>query len=479
MTIDVHVARSVPKTVEAVGVPVGPSGSVPRTLGLSRAALAAAGFEGKSGQTLVVPSTTGSTQIAVGLGDEGVTSASLRNAAAALVRAAGKRRSMATTLADLEGVDAATAAQAVVEGANLAAYRYHGLKTEPPPSGLQDLTLVVGERRAAGSKLGADRGSITSSAASLARDLANTPPGHLTARMMADRAVALGSANGLGVEVFNKDQLTAMGCGGIVGVNQGSVEPPRMIRLTYTPRNPRGRLVLVGKGVMFDSGGLSLKTNDGMKTMKMDMTGAAVVLATMTTLKSLRCKAAVTGYMMCTDNMPSGSALKVGDVLTFRNGKTAEIHNTDAEGRLVLADGLSLGVEAKPDAIVDIATLTGAVMGALGLKMAGLFGNDEAFTDRVKTAAVDVDEPLWQLPLEPSYRKLLDSNVADMKNVGGPYGGAILAALFLEEFVGDTPWAHLDIAGPMNSDADEGWLSRGATGFGTRLLIQLALDFTA
>jgi leucyl aminopeptidase len=386
---------------------------------------------------------------------------------------------MATTLADLEGVDAATAAQAVVEGANLAAYRYHGLKTEPPPSGLQDLTLVVGERRAAGSKLGADRGSITSNAASLARDLANTPPGHLTARMMADRAVALGSANGLGVEVFNKDQLTAMGCGGIVGVNQGSVEPPRMIRLTYTPRNPRGRLVLVGKGVMFDSGGLSLKTNDGMKTMKMDMTGAAVVLATMTTLKSLRCKAAVTGYMMCTDNMPSGSALKVGDVLTFRNGKTAEIHNTDAEGRLVLADGLSLGVEAKPDAIVDIATLTGAVMGALGLKMAGLFGNDEAFTDRVKTAAVDVDEPLWQLPLEPSYRKLLDSNVADMKNVGGPYGGAILAALFLEEFVGDTPWAHLDIAGPMNSDADEGWLSRGATGFGTRLLIQLALDFTA
>jgi leucyl aminopeptidase len=166
-------------------------------------------------------------------------------------------------------------------------------------------------------------------------------------------------------------------------------------------------------------------------------------------------------------------------VLTFRNGKTAEIHNTDAEGRLVLADGLSLGAEAKPDAIVDIATLTGAVMGALGLKMAGVFGNDQPVIERVKAAAVDVDEPVWQLPLERSYRKLLDSNVADMKNVGGPYGGAILAALFLSEFVGDTPWAHLDIAGPMNSDADEGWLSRGATGFGTRLLIQLALDFSA
>ncbi|MEY2581093.1 MAG: leucyl aminopeptidase [Ilumatobacteraceae bacterium] len=479
MTVDVHVARTVPKTVEIVGVPVGVSGPVPRSLGLNRAALTAAGFEGKSGQTLVLPSATGPAQIAVGIGEDGPTAAGLRNAAAALVRAAGKRRSIATTLGDLDGVDPASAAQAIVEGANLAAYRYNGLKSEPPPPGLQDLTLVVGERRTAGTKLGGERGTITANATSLARDLANTPPDHLTARMIADKAVALGTANGLGVEVFNRDQLIAMGCGGIVGVNKGSVEPPRMVRLTYTPRNPRAHLVLVGKGVMFDSGGLSLKTNDGMKTMKMDMTGAAVVLAAMSTLKSLRCKSAVTGYMMCTDNLPSGSALKVGDVLTFRNGKTAEILNTDAEGRLVLADGLSLGVEAKPDAIVDIATLTGAVMGALGLKMAGVFGNDQPFIDRVKAASVDVDEPLWQLPLEPSYRKLLDSNVADMKNVGGPYGGAILAALFLNEFVGDTPWAHLDIAGTMNSEADEGWLSRGATAFGTRLLIQLALDFAA
>ena len=297
--------------------------------------------------------------------------------------------------------------------------------------------------------------------------------------MIADKAVALGSANGLGVEVFNKDQLTAMGCGGMVGVNKGSTNPPRMVRLTYTPRNPRGHLVLVGKGVMFDSGGLSLKTNDGMKTMKMDMSGAAAVLAAMTTLRALKCKSAVTGYMMCTDNMPSGSAVNVGDVLTFRNGKTAEIHNTDAEGRLVLADGLSMGVEDKPDAIVDIATLTGAAMGALGLKMAAVFGNNQPFVEHVKSASADVDEPVWQLPLERSYRKLIDSNVADMKNVGGPYGGAIIAALFLAEFVGDTPWAHLDIAGPMNTDSDEGWLSRGASGFGTRLLIQLALDFTA
>ncbi len=236
---------------------------------------------------------------------------------------------------------------------------------------------------------------------------------------------------------------------------------------------------MVGKGVMYDSGGISLKPSDGMHaTMKMDMSGAAAVLAAMSSLKALRCKSAVTGYLMCTDNMPSGSALKLGDVLTFRNGKTAEIHNTDAEGRLVLADGLSLGVEDEPDAIVDIATLTGSCISALGQKMAGVFGNDQPFVDRVKAAAADADEPLWQLPLERGYRKLLDSNVADMKNVGGPYGGAILAALFLSEFVGDTPWAHLDIAGPMNSESDDGWLSRGASGFGTRLLIQLALDFT-
>ena len=480
MSVNVQIVRTAPKTVDVVGVPVAASGAVPRSLGLNRTALAANGFEAKSGQTLVIPSATGPTHIAVGVGDGDVTASSLRSAAAALVRAAGKRSSIATSLADLEGVDGATAAQAVVEGAMLAAYRYHGLKTEAAPGGLSDLTLIVGERRAAGARLGVDRGLATASAAILARDLANTPPAHLTARIIAEKATAIATTSGLGVEVFNKDQLAAMGCGGMIGVNKGSTEPPRVVRLSYTPRNPRGHLVLVGKGVMYDSGGISLKPSDGMHAMmKMDMTGAAAVLAAMGSLKALKCKSAVTGYLMCTDNMPSGSALKLGDVLTFRNGKTAEIHNTDAEGRLVLADGLALGVEAEPDAIVDIATLTGSCLSALGQKMAGVLGNDQAFVDRVKAAAADTDEALWQLPLERGYRKLLDSNVADMKNVGGPYGGAILAALFLSEFVGDTPWAHLDIAGTMNSDSDEGWLSKGATGFGTRLLIQLALDFAA
>ncbi len=479
MTATVLIARTTPKNVDAVGVPVATTGTVPRSLGLNRAALAAVGFEGKPGQTLVVPSGTGPAQIAIGIGEPGsLTVQLLRDAAAAVVRAAGKRAVVATNLADLEGVDAANAAQAVVEGGLLAAYRYAGIKKEPNTSALTQLVLVVGEKRTSGARTGSERGQTTAAAAGLARDLANCPPAYMTACHMAEKAVEVSRAAGLTVEVFNRDQLAEMGCGGMLGVNQGSTEPPRMVRLTYTPRNPVGHLALVGKGVMFDSGGLSLKPSDGMITMKMDMSGAAAVLATMGTLKSLRCKAKVTGYLMCTDNMSGGSAYKLGDVLTFRNGKTAEIHNTDAEGRLVLADGLSLAVEDGPDAIVDIATLTGACMVALGTRIAGVVGNDQGIIDKVRAASAATDEQVWQLPLEKSYRKLLDSNVADMRNIGGPHGGAITASLFLHEFVGDVPWAHLDIAGPMAVDADDGWLSKGATGFGTRLLIELATNFT-
>ena len=478
MTVSVVLARSVPTKADAVGVPVATTGLVPRSLGLSRAALEKAGFDGTVGQTLVIPSATGPAQIAVGIGTpDALTVAVLRNAAAALVRAAGKRTTVATTLADLAGVDASKAAQAVVEGALLAAYKFAGIKKDPNKSALTDLTLVVGEKRSAGARTGIARGEATSAAAYLARDLANTPAGYMAARHIAEKAVEIGRTSGLTVEVFDRDQLLEMGCGGMVGVNAGSTEPPRMVRLTYTPRNPVGHLAMVGKGVMFDSGGLSLKPSDGMLTMKMDMSGAAAVLSAMSSLKALHCKSKVTGYLMCTDNMTGGAATKLGDVLTFRNGKTAEIQNTDAEGRLVLADGLSLAVEDKPDAIVDIATLTGACMVALGTKLAGVVGNNQPFIEKVKAAAASTDERIWQLPLEQAYRKLLDSNVADMRNIGGPHGGAITASLFLAEFVGDVPWAHLDIAGPMAVDADDGWLSKGATGFGTRLLIDLALSF--
>ncbi len=477
----VSVVRSVPRATDAVGLAVAPSGSVPRQLGLTRSALDTHGFTGAVGQTLVVPGREGPTLIAVGVGaDPGPTE--LRDAAAAFVRAAGKRAALATTLVDASSIEASTAARAVTEGALLAAYRYVGLKNDTSiASPTESLALVVGAKRDKGATRGASQGEVTARAANLARELANTPPSHLTARQIASMAVDLAAEHRLDVEVFDKDQLAVLGCGGILGVNAGSTEPPRMVKLTYTPRNPQAHIALVGKGVMYDSGGISLKPSNPMHAlMKMDMSGAAAVLATMTTLRELGCRNRVTAWLMCTDNMPSGSAMKLGDVLTMRNGKTVEIHNTDAEGRLILADGLSLATEEQPDAIVDIATLTGAAMAALGQDYAAVLGTSQPLVDQLLAASDTTDEPLWQMPLaKDRYRKLLDSVVADMKNVGGPYAGVITAAIFLSEFTGDVPWAHVDIAGPMNVDGDSSWKSKGATGFGTRLLIDLACSYAA
>ena len=478
--VEVTTGRSAPKTATATGWAVATKGAVPRQLGMSRSALEANGFSGKPGQVLVVPSGDG-LAVAVGVGDpDGLDANLLRKAAAAFARAASKHAALATNLADVDGTDVREAGQAVVEGVLLASYRYVGLKNdESSGSKLTSLALIAGAKRAKGVEQGAARGAIVAGAAGLARELANTPPTYLNARDIAAKAVAISAEAGLHVEVFNKDDLEQLGCGGLLGVNRGSTEPPRMVKLTYSPRNPTGHLALVGKGIMYDSGGISLKPSDAFhQVMKMDMSGAAAVLSTMSALKALKCRTKVTAWLMCTDNMPSGSAVKLGDVLTMRNGKTVEIHNTDAEGRLVLADGLSLAVEEEPDAIVDIATLTGAVMGALGPDIAGLLGTDQALVDQLKQRSADIDEPVWQLPLEKDrYRKLLDSVVADMRNIGGPYGGTITASIFLSEFTGDVPWAHLDIAGPMKVDADEGIYSKGATGFGTRLLIDLACNF--
>ena len=480
-SVTVSTARSVPRSAAAVGWAVPTKGAVPRGLGITRRGLSANGFEGKPGQVLAVPGSEG-LAVAVGVGDPGeIDAAGLRTAASAFARAASKHARLATNLTELASVDPATAGQAVTEGVLLASYRYVGLKNDTSlGSELAELTLVASARRAAGVEQGSGRGRVMASAAALARELANTPPTYLNAKELADKAVGLGEATGVEVEVFNADDLAQLGCGGLLGVNRGSTEPPRMIKLTYSPSRPRGHLALVGKGVMYDSGGISLKPSDAFhQVMKMDMSGAAAVFATMFGLPDLRGRSKVTAFLMCTDNMPSGSALKLGDVLTMRNGKTVEIHNTDAEGRLVLADGLSLAAEEKPDAIVDIATLTGSALGALGTQVAAVLGNNQSLVDSVRTASERADEPVWQLPLETKrYRKLLDSVVADMRNIGGPYGGTITASIFLSEFVDEVPWAHLDIAGPMKVDADEGISAKGATGFGTRLLLDLATGFS-
>jgi leucyl aminopeptidase len=475
------VAKSVPSKVEAIVIPMASAGPVPSGLGLTRSQLLTMGFEGKVQQTLVLSPLSGKTavRVLVGIGEVSELNANvLRNIAATAARASSRYASVATTLPGVMRGSAKPGAQAVVEGMALALHRYVALKNDK--GALPKLTAVtlVSAERTTEVHAGMNLGIATATAVCTARDFANTPPSHLTARLFAEHAVAIANASGLEVTVYNRDQLKAMGCGGMVGVNAGSVEPPRMVKLVYKPTTAQGKVVLVGKGVMYDSGGISLKPSDpSHAAMKMDMSGAAAVLATMGALRSMKVKTQVTAYLMCTDNMPSGSALKLGDVITMRNGKTVEIHNTDAEGRLILADGLSLGTELKPDAMVNIATLTGACMGALGKKMAGVLGNNAGVIEQLKSSSSRTDELLWELPLFQDYRKLLDSNVADMRNIGGPLAGATTAALFLSEFVGSTPWAHLDIAGPMDADGDDNWLNRGATAFGTRLLIDFVANF--
>jgi leucyl aminopeptidase len=478
MALVFQAVTKTPTEVNAIGIPVTSEGALPKEVSLSRKTLETLGFTGKVGQTYVVPAEKGAASVLIGVGELAkLDTASLRKAAAAFARAAANFASVSTTLANIGRLDRKIAAQVVVEGMSLATHRYTDLKTVDKKAPKLATVSLVGSGAATAS--GAKRGQVIANATNMARDFANMPPAYLTATIFANKAVEIAGESGLKVEVFNKDQLLAMGCGGIVGVNRGSVEPPRMVRLTYKPTGAKGKphLVLVGKGVMYDSGGISLKPSDPSHAMmKGDMSGAAAVLATMSTLKALGCTSQVTGYLMCTDNLPSGSAMAMGEVLTMRNGKTVEIHNTDAEGRLVLADGLSLATEQKPDAIVDIATLTGACQRALGNGMAGVMGNNQKWIDQLTAAAERTSDKLWQLPLEREYRPALDSYVADMKNVGGE-AGAITAALFLEEFVGDTTWAHIDIAGPMWTDSDNGWLQKGMTGYGTRLLIDAALNF--
>ena len=473
-------SKSVPSKVDAVIIPVASSGAVGSGIGLNREQLSVLGFDGRACQTLALPADKGKVRILVGLGDvKDLDANGIRNVAAAAARAASRYASVATTLATAgRGATKATA-QAVVEGMALALHRWADLKNDKGSlPKLTSVTLVASTETAAVTA-GMNAGIATAGAVCRARDFANTPPSHLTARAFAERAVAIAAESGLTSTVYDKDQLKAMGCGGLVGVNAGSVEPPRMVKLEYKPANAKSHVVLVGKGVMYDSGGISLKPSDpSHASMKMDMSGAAAVLATMGALNALKVKTRVTAFLMCTDNMPSGSALKLGDVLTMRNGKTVEIHNTDAEGRLILADGLSLGHELKPDAMLDIATLTGACLAALGKHMAGILGNNDGVLDQIRASSARTDELVWELPMHRPYRNLLDSNVADMRNIGGPLAGATTASLFLSEFAGSTPWVHIDMAGPMEADSDNGWLNRGATAYGTRLMIDFCANFT-
>jgi leucyl aminopeptidase len=513
MNIETLAAEDLPTGLVALGIPVstGPDGPRPATSSsglpeqfsvpgeLDADWCKRRGFTGKVGQTLALLAADPAEPeiVLVGIGDasrlgdnRGIES--LRRAAAAFVRAAGTGDSAAFLLPGAPGdpVPAEGAgtllerwSSAVAEGAVLASYRYTDFRTGDDPGRLGTVIVAVpGSSDVAVVAAAASRGARLAESVSMARDLVNEPPSSLTPTRFADFFVQrFAPVPELTVSVWGEDEINAEHLGGLLGVARGSTQPPRLVQVDYHPAEPveiGGRvphLALVGKGITFDSGGLSLKTATGMETMKTDMGGAAAVLGAVDALAALGARIRVTAITPLTENMPGGSAIKPGDVLTTRSGKTIEVLNTDAEGRLVLSDGLTLATEAGPDAIVDLATLTGAAVVALGKEVAGLLGNNQTLMDEVHAAGERAGEPNWALPMPEDYRAHIDSEVADMRNVGRPgQAGSIAAALLLREFVGDVPWAHLDIAGPARSDEATRYLAKGGTGFGVRTLVALA-----
>ena len=427
------------------------------------------GFSGKLGEVAVVPlrGTGFSVAYLVGLGDE-LDSERLRQAAGWLGKAA-RTAELATTLhlVDLDG-----AAGAVAEGFALGHYRFDDYKSADSPTRTERLIFLDGADEGE-----LQRAQVVTAAVAEARDLVNRPALDLPPSAVSAMAEVLAEELGLECQVWSGQEVIDEGFGGLAGVNAGSVEPAAMIRLIYSPEGATRSLALVGKGILFDSGGLSIKPAESMKTMKDDMAGAAAVLAAMGAIARLGVKIKVTAITPVTENLPSGSATRPGDVLTARNGKTMEVLNTDAEGRLVLAEGLSLAMEDDADLVVDVATLTGACSVALGERIGGVFANDDEAAAQVVAAGARAGERLWHLPLEAEYRSDIDSDLADVRNTGSNrYGGAIKAALFLQEFVDGRPWVHIDIAGPAWADSPGYYLTKGGVGFGVRTLVALAED---
>ena len=477
MTVSFRAVRSIPKAAKAVIRLVTTDQVEAGVDGAPATQLKAADFEGKVGQTHTWPD-EGRVRVLIGVGapDEVDTDA-IRRAGASVARGFSNHARIGVELPAAE-VDPAGARQALVEGVRLGGYKFLTYKSDAKPSKLARVDVAGGSgvRRQAALDLGA----AVADGQTLARDLVNEPGGTLTAPEFAMRAAAVGRKAGLTVKVWDEAAIKKGRLGGLLGVNRGSDRPPRLLELTHDPKEQaKGTLALVGKGIVFDAGGLSVKTGKAMMTMKCDMGGGAAVIGAMSVIARVAPNCRVRAYVPMTDNMLGGDATRPGDVLRIRNGKTIEVLNTDAEGRLILADALSLASEAKPDAIVDLATLTGACMVALGPKIAGVMGNNDAWIDQIQRAAATTGERVWRLPLPEDYKKQFESSVADMKNIGTPHGGALTAGLILQEFVADgLAWAHIDIAGPAWSEADDDEITKGGTGFGVRLLVDLAINFS-
>ncbi len=399
----------------------------------------------------------------------------VRRAAAAALRRSrdlGAKVVSAALLGD--GLPGKIRAQALAEGALLGIYTFDRYKREKNEKAVQEIRVVDPQARlAAEVRDGLRLGEILAGATCFARDLVNEPPNQVTPTYLAKVAAQIAEAGRLKLRVYDRAACRRMGMGAYLGVAQGSEEPPRFIHLTYTPgRRARRKIAVVGKGVTFDSGGLDLKTADGMLRMKDDMSGAAAVLAVMKVLSALGLPLEVHGIIAATENMPSGSAQRPGDIVRAMSGTTIEIGNTDAEGRLTLADALAYAVgEVRPQEIIDLATLTSAIVVALGNSCSGVMWNDKPLADRVLAAAEAAGERMWPLPLIDEYKELLKSDVADLNNVGPRGGGAITAGIFLREFAGSTPWVHLDIAGTAFSEKDLPLGPKGGTGVGVRTLL--------
>ena len=477
-----------------VGVIKGPDGPLPApgaedvdtalggTLAATLAALGATGAAGEvtriaSGGALPAPLI-----VAAGLGPapdqptpQFPSLHALREAAGAGVRAvAGKADRVAVSLP----VRDAPEAEAVALGALLGSYAFNRYRTEAKP-GPADIVLITGGDPSFRAEEAAQRGRVLADAVSLTRDLVNTSPADLYPETFAAEAERVARSSGLDIEVLDEKALADGGYGGIAGVGQGSVHPPRLVRLSYTRPGAAKTVVLVGKGITFDSGGLSLKPPKSMEAMKSDMSGAAAVLGALQAVAALQADVNVIGYMPLAENMPGGRAQRPSDVIKIYGGKTVEVLNTDAEGRLVLADALARGLEDQPDLMVDVATLTGAQLVALGPRIAGVMASDERFGDEVVDAARRAGESAWPMPLPQELRKGLDSTVADLANVTPDRnGGMLVGGLFLREFIPDgVRWAHVDIAGPAFNEADAyGYTPKGGTGAAVRMLVQVALD---
>jgi leucyl aminopeptidase len=444
------------------------------------AELVAAGFDGTPGSVVRVPTrgaVAASTVIVAGLGAQSAATADhLRRAAAAVVQAGSRSASLATDLHLALGGEQAHASEAVVEGIQLGAYRYSTYKSEPTPVQLADVTLHGGDASVVDEAIAA--GTATAAGVALARDLVNTPPQDKRPPALAERVVAAVEGTAVTARVLDEAALAEGGYGGLIGVGQGSTEPPRLVELSYAPEGATRHVALVGKGITFDTGGISLKPSTSMETMKMDMAGAATVAAVVSAAAALELPVRITGLLALAENMPSGTATRVSDVLTIRGGTTVEVMNTDAEGRLVLADALVHACELEPDVVVDLATLTGAAVVALGERIGVVMANDDDLADDLLDAAARSGEPFWRLPLgEEQYGEELEGDVADLRNVGGKGAGTIRAGLFLSRFVDEgRAWAHLDIAGVAWTDSAKGYQTKGATGVPVRTLLTWLRD---